>query len=274
LDESNQVKHRKAITASERDLFRKSKYVQSELGEVFLSIKPDLLSGKKLLFSGTPCQVAGLRAYLVKDYETLITCDVICHGVPSPRLFADYLAFVEKKYRSGIKCYDFRPKENGWGDYSPRVTLHNGRNIRKSRAVESYIRIYFTNLALRPSCYVCRYTRIDRNADFTLGDFWGIAKHYPEFADEKGVSLLMVNTDRGRHVFEQVRDQLFCLQTAISECIQTNLHSPTRVRGDRRLFWDRYAQHGYAFIAKQYGGCNLMTTAKEMIKRYSQKAKH
>lgn len=271
FDASFKVEHRKAETSAERDAFRKSKYVQSDLKNTFTEIQSFLKVGRSVLFTGTPCQVAGLKVFLRKDYGHLITCDLVCHGVPSPKMFSDYCTFVERKYRSELTQYDFRSKTKGWRDYSPTATFANGIHKKGTFALKTFIRIFFTNLSFRPACYTCKYANFNRPSDLTLADFWGVEKSYPAFDDNRGISLLLVNSPKGREVFEKIKELFIYMKSTKQACMQHNLHAPTQPRGDRNLFWQEYLCYGFEFVAKKYGGYNYVSAGKEIIKKILQK---
>ncbi len=272
FDDSFRVEHRKAETSAGRDVFRKSKYVQSDLNNTFREIRSFLKDGRKVLFTGTPCQVAGLNGFLRQEPENLITCDVVCHGVPSPKLFADYCAFVERKYKSKLSQYDFRSKEEGWRNYLPTAGFVNKMKKRGTFVLNTFHRIFFTHLAFRPACYCCRFTSFKRPADLTLGDFWGIEKSYPAFDDNRGISLLLINSAKGQEVFEAIKEQFIYLNSTKQDCMQHNLHSPTQPRGDRNLFWQEYLDCGFNYVAKKYGGYNYFSMGKEIMKMVLKRA--
>jgi coenzyme F420-reducing hydrogenase beta subunit len=267
FDTSFKIGHRKAETSAERDAFRKAKYVQSDLKNTFSEIQGFLKAGRTVLFTGTPCQVAGLNGFLRQEYCHLITCDLVCHGVPSPKLFSDYCAFVEKKYRSKLKQYDFRPKSKGWRDYNPTASFENGEKIGGTFVLNTFIKIFFTHLAFRPACYSCKYTSFNRPADLTLADFWGVEQHYPAFDDNRGISLLLINSSKGQEAFEKIKGQFFYIKSTKQACMQQNLHSPSQPRGDRNIFWQKYVEYGFDYAAEKYGGYNRFSICKEIIKK-------
>ena len=145
-------------------------------------IKKRLVSGQKVLFSGTPCQTAGLHNYLGKDYKELLVVDVLCHGVPSPKLFADYLEYLGRQYDGGKPVsVNFRNKQRGWKRLYMEVCFDNGKRHYVYSGYDRYEGMFLNNLSLRPSCYECKFTKSERYGDITLGDFWGIGKKYPQW---------------------------------------------------------------------------------------------
>lgn len=176
-----------------------SKYVQSDLFSSFEDVREYLKSGRKVLFSGTPCQVAGLKSFLDAAYDNLFTVDCACHGVPSPGLWKKYAASFEKFGSPAVKV-NFRDKSKGWRDYSVSVELADGRVVSRKKLDDPYMALFLQNVTLRPSCYDCRFRSGHSCADITLGDFWNVGRVIPEMNDGKGVSLLCVNTEKGREM--------------------------------------------------------------------------
>lgn len=195
---------------NETDLrkLRGSKYVQSWIGDSYCLAKDYLDSGRIVLFSGTPCQIAGLHSFLGKTYNNLFTQDIICHGVPSPLVWEKYVDLREAEAASKTLFVDFRNKKYGWRTYSVRFDFANGKKYIKPYIEDSFMRAYLSNLCLRPSCHNCHYKSIHRQADLTLADFWGIQNYYPEMDDDDGTSLVLVHSKRGDQLLEWSSDQL------------------------------------------------------------------
>lgn len=189
----------------------KSKYSQSRIGKSFVHVKEDLESGKKVLFSGTPCQIAGLRAYLQNiDVSNLLLVEVVCEGVPSPLYVRKLNQYMEKKYGSRIRSLDYRSKgfRNSlqsfkWDFERMCITLENGKVFNKDRWFNPYWSIWLQHLMSRPSCYECPFTTIERQSDITLGDLWGVHLYCPElYGDNGGASLIICNTQKGRDIWK------------------------------------------------------------------------
>lgn len=174
-----------------------SKYVQSDLYSTFEEVKALLESGRMVLFTGTPCQVAGLASYLEKPYPGLLTADVACHGVPSPGLWEKYVSDIEKKYGCRIRAVDFRDKSRSWRKYDFTVHLADGRSVRKSHHDDPYMALFLQDMSLRPSCYSCPARSGRSGSDITFADLWNVKECVPEMDDDKGVSLVMANTAKG-----------------------------------------------------------------------------
>jgi coenzyme F420-reducing hydrogenase beta subunit len=273
FDEEFNVKHKEAINTSERNKFRGSKYVQSDLGNVFYQIKQNLISEKLVLFTGTPCQTAGLANYLKLskvDVSNLILNDIICHGTPSPKIWKDYINFIEEKNKSKIKNYTFRFKEKGWRGYNIKVEFENNYVKVNTKDILKYVKLFNSNLILRPSCYHCKFSNLNRSADLTIGDFWGIEKSIPEFEDTKGVSLVLVNTKRGKDIFEQIKNNFIYKQSNTADCMQLNLYQPTPEPKNRIKFWEDYWSKGFKFITKNYARDKLSRRIKSLIKKLLQ----
>ena len=202
---------------------REAKYVQSELGPlVYRSVRDLLRTGRRVLFSGTPCQVAGLYAFLGKDYQNLCTCDLVCHGVPSPKVFAAYKTMMERQYGAKACKMSFRDKQDGWKRYSVSLSFDNNTGYRRVFSSDSFMTGFLQNIYLRPSCHVCRFSRIPRVADISLGDFWGVCGRHPQWDDDRGTSLVLVQTEKGRLAFEACRDALVVHQADVNEAIRCN----------------------------------------------------
>ena len=267
FDDNFRVIHNKASTKSERDKFKGSKYIQSDLLDTFLEIKTLLASDKTVLFSGTPCQTAGLGKFLEKvNTEKLFICDIVCHGVPSPLIWKDYLIYLENKYNSKLKQYNCRSKIFGWRKHTELVVFKNGATAYKSPNSQIHKNLFYTNKTLRPSCYKCKYTNFQRPSDFTIADFRGIERSLPEFDDDIGVSLVLVNTQKGFNLFERIKSNLIYKESNVQDCLQRNLEQPTSKPKNRELFWKDYQKYGFKHIAKKYGGLSLKSLIKRKIK--------
>ena len=196
FDEKWEVCHSMATTKEDLKPFRGSKYVQSRIGTTFKQVKVCLNLGKWVLFSGTPCQVAGLKHYLRRDYENLITLDFVCHGVPSPKVWRSYLSEVRNNHQVSNIC--FRDKVQSWKNYKISIDLERVESLRKSEnyGTNLYMNAFLSNIVLRPSCYDCAVKCGKSGSDITLGDFWGIEHVLPDFDDDKGCSLLLVHSSK------------------------------------------------------------------------------
>jgi hypothetical protein len=252
FDSGMRVVHRRALTMVDCERFSGSKYVQSDVRGCLFSVREDLSAGRFVLFSGTPCQVAGLLCYLslTATVGDLLTVEVICHGVPSPRVWRDHIALVEAHSGTRVRDYRFRDKANGW--HNPRHCAVTDTGEVCDRTVGAFGDVFDYNYALRPSCHVCPFARLERGADLTIGDFWGVERYHPELDDDRGVSLLLVNTEMGRTAIEAIGGALECTEVSVDQCAAPNLLRPTPPSPRRAAFWKAYQRRGYESAIKRY----------------------
>lgn len=212
--------------------FRGSKYVQSCIGETYKQTEEFLKQGRKVLFSGTPCQIAGLNMFLRKKYDNLFTVDLICHGVPSPKVFRLYLEEIikikTKKTTPVITHINFRDKTVGWKKYGFAILGSNLKGEMNKNSIllsetldkNIFMRGFLRDLYLRPSCHACPSKSLKSGSDITIADYWGIGNYYPEFDDDKGISLIIVNTVKGSLIFN--KSSLDCYETNLETAIRFN----------------------------------------------------
>ncbi len=251
-------------TKDERNSARGSKYVQSVMGDIFKKAEQWLErhSDRKMLFVGMGCQAAGFKAYAeAKGFFNRVTViDIICHGSSSPQLWTEYAAEIEKNGK--IESLSFRDKRNGW-KRPTSIAIVN----REEVPLNSYMRIFYNRKALRLSCHKCPYSSTDRNVDITIGDFWHIDERIPDKYDELGTSLILVYTDNGLNLMEQIKDSVDWFESNTKDCIQDNLERPTKVAEGREKFWTDYYNHGINYISKKYGTDKLIDKVKRKIKK-------
>lgn len=241
------VVHKRAVNRKERDEFKGSKYVQSDLSGIFRMVKKDLQSGLVVLFSGTPCQTAGLKAFIGKELRpNLYLTDILCYGVPSPYIWKDYLSYLEKQFGDEIVSVDFRDKVNyGW-----KAHMESFEFKRRAVAKRTFTRLFSKHIILRKSCGNCQYTNLQRPGDVTLGDFWHYEKIDPELnADDRGLSLVIVNTEKGRNMLESIRsDFSIYVPVDISKVLQPSLQRPFPAHNDRDKFEKCYESKGFEYV--------------------------
>jgi coenzyme F420-reducing hydrogenase beta subunit len=223
FDESFTVRHIIIEKISDIYRLRGSKYVQSEIKPEILCLIRDMLeSERNVLFSGTPCEAAGLLCFLNKSYSNLYCCDLVCHGVPSQILLNRYIKYTELK-RGRLVSISFRDKTKGWKDNCVKHKMKNGKSVCISANTDLFMNTFLKNYALRPSCYECRYKNLKRNGDITIADFWGVNKKYPEYdLDDKGTSLILVNSINGQQLIDDCKVKLFIGNADIETAVLGN----------------------------------------------------
>ena len=259
------VAHKRATTKEERDEFRGSKYVQSDLTGIFHQVKADLKEGLTVLFSGTGCQCAGLNAYVGKKLRSnLVLVDIVCHCVPGPYMWRDYITYLEKKHDDVIISVNFRDKERyGWKAHKETFVMKNGGYNSLI-----YTMVFYQHIAFRPSCGVCHFCNTTRPSDITLADFWDRGHNFPDVnKDDKGESLLFINTEKGREIFEAVKDQLDYFQTTPDKVMQTHLREPSKVHPQAKQFEKYYEKYGFERTMKRFGFMGWRYKLKVLKKR-------
>ena len=233
-----------------------SKYVESYLGDIFSQVKGKLEQGVKVLFTGTPCQNAGLKKYLGKEYDGLICVDIICHGVPSRLLFGEYLNLQEKKYGGKITEYYFRSKNKHDWSLTFRMKVLIGKKtkiVEHMASLDPYYYAFLQGMTYRESCYQCPYSCLERVGDITIGDFWGIENVDASLNNLEGVSAIILNSDKGKDVFDKVKNLLFSKEIPVSEIqkYNGNLNSPTKRPENRSVIYTKLNEVGFEKMAKQ-----------------------
>ena len=213
--------------------FRSSKYLQSRIADTFVKVEYFLKQGRQVLFSGTPCQIAGLNHFLRKNYDNLVTCEIFCHSVPSPKVWQLYLreqlSNLNWKY-SDISHIGFRDKKTGWRDYHIAIMNKNGSLFDTPASINPYMRGFLAGLYDRPSCHACPAKKLKSGSDLTIGDFWGIQNVLPEIDDNKGTSAVLVNTTKGRNFLNLISacihechyDLVIKYNPALEKCCREN----------------------------------------------------
>lgn len=244
LDEDFRVHH--SISNRESDVRRMmgSKYAQSDLSGIYKQTKSLLRAGETVLFTGCPCQIAGLHSFLGRDYENLITVDIICHGTPSNTILRTYLSDQEKKNQSKIKDLCFRDKKYGWHLSSIRIGFENGREYISPITVDPLMRGYFGATVLKESCYSCRFKNFRSGSDLTIGDFWGAEIVLKDLDDNTGLSAVIVNSERGAMLLHQCGLDLWEQDMDTVIRFNRNLIDPTRKNPEREAFYAFVQEHG------------------------------
>ena len=240
---------------------RGSKYVQSDMGDSILQVKTLLKDGKKVLFSGCPCQVNGLLNAIDKNLsKNLITVDFVCHGVPSPKIFKSYLQ--EKKTNGDIVEVLFRNKRFGWKTYSMKIESKNGNVYRKVFVLDKYMQLYLRNLISRPSCYVCSQSH---RSDITLADYWNIAKKHPEMNDGMGITKMQIHSQKGQKLWEEIQNQCVSVR---DEFTDLDIQKPRIVPKKRQLIFDNIDKYSFDELYSKYGKRGILYEVKNRVKAF------
>ena len=253
LDTDLVVRHIEAHSLEELERQRNSKYVQSNIGLTYQQAKKQLNTGKQVLFSGTPCQIAGLRNYLKKDYPNLLAVDILCHGVPSPGIFRRYVNSEEEKAGKKMKKMLFRSKVVGWKKLFCVRVFDDGVEADWG---DTFVPGFLKNYYLRESCYSCEYASDKRQGDITLGDYWGYQESAPEFIedDDKGISLVIINTEKGRYAFNSVRKDIVFAVRSMDDAKRGNavLYKPCDKPLNYSSFWNDAESMTWNELAERY----------------------
>ncbi|WMJ89817.1 polysaccharide pyruvyl transferase family protein [Anaerocolumna sp. MB42-C2] len=221
--------------------FYGSKYVKSDFEGIYPKIKQLLNDNQTVLYSGLPCECAALRSYLKKDYENLIICEILCHAAPSPKIFAQYLDYLKNKHKSRVVNLTFRNKNTGWLIHkcSMIIEFENGKNLTVNSRKNNYFRAFLNDFISRPSCSSCEYTYKNRVGDITIGDFWGIKDIDPSMFDDKGVSLITINDEKGSLIWDNIKDNFIYKQSDMTTAFKKNHNKPSPYKLERMDIFDR-----------------------------------
>ena len=272
FDEKLELRHISAHTEEEMPRLRGSKYVQSYIGETFREIKKGLDDGKKVLFCGTPCQVAGLNGFLgKKDYPKLLTVDLVCHGVPSPKVFKSFKEWLENENYSQIEEYKFRDKKWCWTRYNSLVTFKNGAKHYGKWEEDPWMRGFLREYFLRPSCHHCKFANMNRQSDITLADYWSYICKKGEINNrERGCSLVLCNTDKGRKAVELCKGEMICYPITINEVRRCNraLNGCFPASPLREQFWKDYKSLPFDTLIMKYMYAEAIPTHYRLVYKY------
>lgn len=247
-DDTFSVIHHKITRRSDLDRLRTAKYAQSVIDHTYREAQQLLIQGQYVLFSGTPCQIAGLTSFLKKNYENLILVDLICHGVPSPAVWAYYVAYRSQRDNNGAAptSINMRCKNTGWPQYSVCFNYNNEFHYTASNTQDPFLRCFIANLCLRPSCYNCAYKGTSRISDFTLGDYWGVWNQLPEYHDEQGTSLVLLHTEKAHKIWETL-SPLHYQEVDIDKALEENPSAlvSSNLPHHREYFMTHYANDDF-----------------------------
>lgn len=268
FDEKFNVIHDYLETKEELEAFRGSKYVQSRIGDTYKQAKGFLKQGRQVLFTGTPCQIGGLKSYLQKDYDNLFCVDIVCHGVPSPKVWQKYISYQEDCYASFPWRITFRRKDRGWKRYSVSLLFNNDTEYLKSYKEDLYMKAFLKNVCLRPSCYACNFKTLHRESDITLADFWGIQNILPELDNDKGTSLIFVNSMKGKRLFNKIQNQVVYQEVDIEKAVSYNPSAikSSEMNSKREAFFNDLDQLSLGKLVNKYCSEDILTKVKGEIK--------
>lgn len=263
LNKDFEAIHFRADNKKVRNLMRGSKYVQSTMSGISNQIIGDLKDGKKVMYTGTGCQVQGIRQSVPTNLQkNLLLVDIVCHGVPSPKIWREYLKYMADKYKGSITAVDFRnKKEYGWKDHVESIEVNGIRYDSKI-----YTNLFYNHVIIRPSCFKCPYKNLNRPGDITIADFWGIDDAICGFNDNRGVSLVLINNDIGKKYFEKSKNDIVFKSVDLEKTLQPPLKSNFIEPSNRKKFWRIYYTKGFDKAIELYG-VRKKESVRDRIKR-------
>lgn len=271
FNECFDVEHIAVETMEDLARLRGSKYTQSRIGTVFQQVRHHLKAGREVLFSGTPCQIEGLRVFLGADYANLLLIDLVCHGVPSPLVWREYVAFRETKNASQTRRISSRHKKYGWKRFSVSFTFMNDTEYLAPLERDVFMRAFLTDCCLRPSCGTCAFKKIGRASDITLADFWGIQSVLPPLDDDKGTSLVIVHSPKGTKAFDAVSSSCTRASVALDAALRGNPAMTKSVvfHKNRSKFFGNLKKLPFDVLVKRYATrkYTLKSCVAEVLRR-------
>lgn len=269
FNEKFDVVHSYIETDAELSKIRRSKYVQSCIGKTYKQAKTFLDQGRWVCFSGTPCQIAGLKRYLRKDFENLVTIDIACHGVPSPLFWRKYKDYQEKKFASKINFADFRYKKNGYSSSVMALHFENGKTYYHGHESDYMLKAFFAEIVSRKSCYNCNFKSLQRLSDFTIFDCWSIGHFEKSMNDNKGTTTLLIQSSKAAEIWTMIssnfRSKKIPVDTAIS--LDGNMIvSSVKKNPQRTEFFEDLENEDFESVCKKYFPIKFKDTAKTILK--------
>lgn len=279
VEDTLKPKHIRIVDKVSIEKLQGSKYVQSDTGDSYANVLKDLKEKRTVLFSGTPCQIAGLRGYLGKEYENLYLVDIICHGVPNVKFFQDYISILMKKWNGKIVDFKFRDKTNGWG-LNAKVVYKDKNNKERIKRIpsgsSSYFDMFLKSETYRENCYSCPYAVSERVGDITLGDYWGIQKEHPElmvdaggkYSDANGISCVLINNEKGKKILKLLSGRVDINLSTIEKVARQNgqLKHSSICPKTRKEILDIYKENGYLAIESYFKKRNGIRTQYYYLK--------
>lgn len=257
-DEQFNVKHIMIEEVEEISRLQGAKYTQSEINVILSKVKNELISGRMVLFSGTPCQCAGLKAFLGKKYDKLITVDLVCHGVPSPKVWKAYVESRKKKENQDkrILNINMRSKSSGWSyyNYSTEFVYDGGHSTQIPNGQDLFMKAFIGDICLRNSCAQCQAKGVERCTDFTLGDYWGIWKQHPEFDDNRGTSVVFIHSKKGIMLLEELKEKIEYLEVSNNNGYQENrsMIISSKAHPARKTFLEEVTVDNFEKLVRNY----------------------
>ena len=241
-------------THSDLAKLRGSKYLQARVGRTYRKVKLDLESELTVLFTGTGCQISGLKNFLGKEYSNLYCVDVICHGVPSPKLWKEYVEYNEKQQNKRLVSINFRCKDDSWIDFGIKRKDEGKKELYISKDKDPYMLMFLRDYCLRLSCYEC-LAKNDYKSDLTLADFWGIDKVAPELNDGKGTSLVIIRTEKGKKLFKNIKNEIVFKEVSYEDGVRNNKaeYSSADRPEERNYFFDDLNVKSFEEMIIRYG---------------------
>ena len=271
FDHRMQVQHIWVESKEKLGKLRGSKYVQSRIGNIYRAVKQDLQTEKTVLFTGTACQIAGLKAFLGREYANLYTVDVLCHGVPSAAVWEKYLTWQQHRYGDSPVCAaNMRCKDSGWKRYSVKLDFENEKSYSRLHGDDVFMHAFLSDLCLRPSCHECRFKSLDRPSDLTLGDAWGIDKLLPDMDDTRGTSLVLVHSRRGEELLQSVADRMEYRQVDTDRALPPTAYSRRSAprNPDRERFFEAMNSPAWEKEFNRLEAKNKLSMMKRRIKTF------
>lgn len=230
FDKNFEVHHIAVDNQEDLQKLQGSKYVQSRIEETYKEVETYLKLGRIVLYSGVGCQITGLKNFLGKEYDNLYTIDVLCHGVPSPKVWRQYVNEKEKKYGSTVQNLTFRSKVKGWKNFSMELNFKNRSVYSEIFPKDEFMKLFLGNICLRPSCHDCKFKELERSSDLSIGDSWGIENYKPHMDDDKGTSVVLVHTDKGHKFFDNIKDRMLYEEAEIDKILPPTADSRKSVK--------------------------------------------
>lgn len=246
-----------------------SKYVQSELGETFKKVREHLDAGKVVCFSGVPCQVAGLKSYLGNEHENLILIDLVCYGVPSPKLFKKYVDYCSIRYGVKVVAVNFRDKSYGYSSPNMRLFFANGKYKDQTSDIKSFLRAFFCGISSRPSCYSCNFKTVYRISDFTLGDCKSIGCYYKSMDDDRGTTAVYVHTEKGLDILNKLNEDIVYAKLDLESVLCTcgkKMTSNDKLNPKRQEFFSDMDKLSYKRLINRYAPEKFVSKVANLIK--------